>query len=91
MVDLTEKERTDARLILASGDPVVFVHVADHLCSAVQMLLKNFRKTPGGNAYVYHGSMNSVDDLKDLVNELEDLIMAADLKPDEDEPDDEVL
>ena len=43
----------------------------DDLKAAAEHVMRGFKETPGGDAYVYRGSMNNVEWLRDTLNRIE--------------------
>ena len=68
---MTDRERREA------FDPDRALRLAAHLQSAANLVLSGLKETPGGDAYEYEGSTNTVEWLKEAVQALEDYCFAT--------------
>lgn len=67
---LTNAERQARVRARKAIDTTRLVDLGDAVKVAAMYVLKGMRENPGGDAYVYHGSMAAVECLRDAVNDL---------------------
>lgn len=57
----------------------------DRVRSFAQLVQKQLKASPGGDQYIYRGSMNQVEALRDALNDLEGYMVSNNLNvPDDD-------
>lgn len=66
---VTNDDLKDAARWVKTRDPVRALALADNMRSAAAAVMSDMKISPGGDEYVYGGSMNHVEWLKDAAEE----------------------
>ena len=80
---MTALEEED-RALLPQADKERLLEILLDLQTQARAITDKMKQTPGGDAYVYDGSMNSVDRLRDACQAWDEY--ERELLPDDDEP-----